>query len=237
MDAIWQLTPHFLCSGSSVSAVEVSYWLRLSEAYDWDTHVHMMEFKNPLEGDETRELRPGGPVFRHVPAEVVPLTEDLQGILLHGSVHPHYEGERHSVGYIYPTKNPRFDIQSSALEWPWYTSFSAMVSNVVFWIPVERRVEAEPRARLAPARYVSGSGRTVTPVSELYVDDRVGAETFDLEEVYDVSAAAAEVDPAVGELHAGASGEADVVASAPAESQSIPPSGGAPPRQAAKTRR
>ncbi len=55
VDAIWQLTRHFLCSGSSVSAVEVSYWLRLLEAYDWDAHVHMMEFKDPLCNVDSRE--------------------------------------------------------------------------------------------------------------------------------------------------------------------------------------
>ncbi len=100
-----------------------------------------------------------------------------------------------------------------------------MVSNHVFRLPVERRVDADPRARLFPARYVPGSGRPVTPVSELYVDDRVGAETIDIEEVGGVSAAAAEVDPAVGEGHADVSGEADVCASAPAESASIPQNG------------
>ena len=197
----------------------------------------MMEFKDPLEGDETRELRPGGPVFRHVPAEVVPLTEDLQGIPLHGFVHLHYEGERHSVEYIYPTRSPRFDLQSSALEWPGYASFSDMVAKHDLRLPVERRVDVHPCAPLSPARYVPGSGRPVTPVPEIYVDDRIGAETIDLEEVEGVSAAAAEVDSAVGEGPAGVSGEAGVGASAPAGSASFRPSGGAPTRPAVKNRR
>ncbi len=72
VDAIWQLTPHFLCSGSSVSAVEVSYWIGLLEAYDWDTHVHMIEFKDSLEG-----MRPGS----HVPVAQSSATSHLRSSL------------------------------------------------------------------------------------------------------------------------------------------------------------